>query len=96
MTQPSRVVGDVARRLADQISRQVAAPPQDRFFHATVATVTAGAASDGNARVTVTWRGAALTASGYAASYTPVVGHRVLCVLADGQLSILHRSVGYP
>jgi hypothetical protein len=35
-------------------------------------------------------------AAGYLSSYTPVVGHRVLCELVDNQLIITGRVVGYP
>lgn len=92
----SRELGLAARRFADQQSDRLADVPVSRHIRATVATVTEGAAVDGNAVVQVTWRGAVLTVSDYPDSYTPVVGHRVLCVLVDGLLSILHHGIGYP
>lgn len=63
---------------------------------AVVATVTAGAAADGNALAVVTWRGQAVPAS-YLASYTPTVGH-VVAVLYQppGCLMILGRVIGTP
>jgi hypothetical protein len=65
-------------------------------FWATVQSVTPGAASDGNALVTVSWRGTQLPVNAYAASYTPVVGHRVKCDYIDGQVSIAYRGIGQP
>ena len=63
---------------------------------ATVATVTAGAASDGNAAVTVTWHGSTVPAV-YLSSYTPTVGHSVLVmVLPSAPLVILGRIIGTP
>jgi hypothetical protein len=85
-----------ALRLADQQSSRFAEVPSARLLRATVTTVTAGGASDGNALVYVTWRGAEGPVADYPDSYTPVVGHRVLCALVDDQLSILHHSIGTP
>jgi hypothetical protein len=89
-------LAQIARRLADQQKTQAQAPPADRFVWGTIATVTAGAASDGNALVTVTWRGATVTANGYLSSYTPVAGNRVLCTYIGNQLIVLGRTVGAP
>lgn len=63
---------------------------------ATVKTVTAGAAADGAALVTVTWRGEDVQAA-YLASWTPTVNH-VVAVLYQppGGLLILGRMVGTP
>lgn len=63
---------------------------------ATVTTVTAGAAADGAALVTVTWRGEPVQAA-YLASWTPTLGH-VVAVLYQppGGLLILGRMVGAP
>lgn len=96
MTVPSRGVAQAARRFADRGSTQLRDIPSARLFRATVTTVTPGGASDGNALVAVTWRGEENTVADYPDSYTPVVGHRVLCALVDDQLSILHRSIGSP
>lgn len=65
-------------------------------FYATVSSVSAGGSRDGNALVAVRWRGAEVTVAGYAASYTPVVGHRVVCMTIDNQIEISHRSIGHP
>lgn len=84
------------RRFADRTSDRFADLPTTRLVIATIATVTAGAASDGNALVTLSWRGGTVTAAGYAAAYTPVVGHRVHCSLIDDQLFVDYRIVGTP
>jgi hypothetical protein len=63
---------------------------------AVVATVAAGAAADGNALVTVTWRGQAIQAA-YLSSYTPTVGHNVIVLYQPpGGLLILGRVIGTP
>lgn len=63
---------------------------------ATVTTVSAGAAADGNALVTVTWRGQAVQAA-YLSSYTPVVAHIVAVLYQPpGGLLILGRIIGTP
>lgn len=85
-----------ARRVADRQSRAIADAAGSGQIVTTVTTVTAGAAADGNARVTVTWRGKEITVSGYAASYTPVAGHRVVCDRIDDRLFIAYRIIGYP
>ena len=92
----SRRVQAAALRLADQQSARLADIPASRLLRATVETVTPGAASDGNATVTVLWRGEELPVADYPDSYTPVAGHRVLCAVDDLQLSILHHSIGTP
>jgi len=61
----------------------------------TVATVTAGAAADGNPLVTVSWQGKAIRAA-YASSYTPVTGHVVLMARVGPQLAIVCRLIGTP
>lgn len=84
-------------RLAAEISRD--RPPQGALSawieQAVIATVTAGGAADGNALVTVTWRGATQQAA-YLASYTPTVGHVVAVAIQAGQLLILGRVIGTP
>ncbi len=63
---------------------------------AVVATVSAGAAADGNALVTVTWRGQSVQAA-YLSSYTPTVGHVVVVIYQPpGGLLILGRVIGTP
>lgn len=96
MASPSRRVRAAAVRVADQQSSRLAEMPNGRHLRATVQAVVAGGAADGNALVTVTYRGENRLVNGYPDSYTPVVGHRVLCVVVDMQLSILHRSIGTP
>ena len=89
----SRQVIRAARRNADQQTARLAEIPSVRMLRATVASVAPGGAGDGNAKVWVTWRGEVLEAT-YGAHYTPVVGHRVLCVIVDNQLEIVQRTVG--
>ena len=88
---------DATARLAAEVTR--AQPPQGSprswIEPAQVATVTAGAAADGNALAVVTWRGASVQAA-YLASYAPTVGHRVAVVVQDGTLLILGRIIGTP
>lgn len=61
-----------------------------------IAAVTPGAASDGNALVTVTYRGTTVAAA-YPSSYTPVAGHTVnLLVSSGGGVFILGRFIGTP
>lgn len=62
---------------------------------ATIASVTAGAATDGNALVTIVWRGATVPAA-YTASYTPTVGHVVLVLVQLPQIVIVDRVIGTP
>lgn len=87
-----------ATKLAAEILR--GKPPQGApsawVEPATVASVAAGAAADGNALVTVTWRGQNLPAA-YLASYAPTAGHvvLVLCQPPAG-LVVLGRVIGTP
>lgn len=92
----SRQVAAAARRVADLNSARLRDAAGGGLHRATVTTVIPGGASDGNALVSVTWRGTELAVAGYPDSYTPVVGHRVLIAIADDQLEIFHRSVGSP
>lgn len=94
--QPSRALATAVRRFADANSTAIKEAKATGRFVATVAVVTAGAASDGNALVSVTWRGALVTVEGYAASYTPIAGHRVVCDLIKNQLFIAYRIIGQP
>jgi hypothetical protein len=85
-------------KLAAEIAR--GKPPQGApsawAEPAVVATVAAGAAADGNALATVTWRGQAVQAA-YLASYTPVAGHTVVVLYQPpGGLLILGRVIGTP
>ena len=91
-----RATRKAARRLGEQTARLVADVPATRTLIATVKTVMANQASDGNAVVLVSWRDSVLAANGYGSTYTPVVGHRVLCLLVDGQLIVVDRVIGAP
>lgn len=80
----------------DRLAAEILRKPPGGVEPATVATVTAGAAADGNALATVTWRGIAVPAA-YLASYTPVVGHTVLVLYQPpGGLVILDHVIGTP
>ena len=87
-----------SRKLAAEILR--GKPPQGApscwMEPAVVASVAAGAAADGNALVTVTWRGQPVPAA-YLSSYTPVVSHVVVVLYQPpGGLVILGRVIGTP
>ncbi|GAA2696562.1 hypothetical protein [Actinoplanes palleronii] len=87
-----------ASKLATEILR--GKPPQGApsawVEPAVVASVSAGAAADGNALTTVTWRGTAIQAA-YLASYTPTAGHTVAVLYQPpGGLLILGRIIGTP
>ena len=85
----------MARLAREQTSDPNGPPPRCWTEPATVASVTAGAASDGNALVTVSWRGGLYPAA-YPASYSPAVGHTVLLLVQDPQIAILCRLIGTP
>lgn len=87
-----------ARRLAREQVRDK--PPQGVTYSwvepGVVATVTAGAASDGNALAAVTYRGVTQELA-YLSSYTPVVGHTVaVSVSSSGAAFVLGRLIGTP
>ena len=91
-----RELARAARRVNSVQASKLAALPSGTHVRATVLSVATGAGSDGNALLTVKWRGAEVPISDYPDNYTPAVGHRVLCVLIDGELSLLHHGIGYP
>lgn len=91
---PPRQVARVARQLADR-QQQMSEGPRFGIFLAVVTTVTAGAASDGNALVKVTYRDQEFPAA-YLASYTASVNDRVLCVSLFHQPVVIGRVVGHP
>lgn len=92
----NRELAAISRRFADTNSSRIAAAESTRQVLVTIATVTVGGAGDGNALVKVSWRGQTVTVAGYAASYTPVVGHRVVCDYIDNQLIVAYRVIGQP
>jgi len=93
---PSRPLQRAVRQMADRNAAALAAIPASRIFIATVAAVTPGGASDGNALVQIRWRDSIVTANAYGSTYTPAVGHRVLCALIDNQLIVTDRLIGAP
>ena len=87
-----------AARLAAEQARD--RPPQGhtycRVAPGTITAVTAGAASDGEDLVTVSYAGTTQDAA-YPSTYTPLVGHTVnLMITSDGALFILGRFIGTP
>lgn len=91
----SRQLADAQRLLADRQAAATSAAAARTGQHiATVASVTPGGGKDGNALVTVTWRGATVTANGYYVTYTPAAGDVVEVGFIDGQLIIRSRIVG--
>ncbi|WP_416902765.1 hypothetical protein [Micromonospora echinospora] len=89
---------DHVRRAAAELSRDRPSQGWRESWaeQVVVATVTPGAASDGNAAVTVTWNGAEVPAV-YLESYSPVVGHIVYVqVQPPAPLVILGRVLGKP
>jgi hypothetical protein len=86
----ARLAAEILRGKPTQGSLQVSVEP------ATVASVAAGAAADGNALATLTWRGQSVQAP-YLASYTPTAGHTVAVLyLQPGGLLIMGRIIGTP
>ena len=93
----NHALASAVRRFADQQTdrAQAAADATGNVF-ATVTTVEAGLAKDGNARVSVQWGGGTYVANGYLNQYTPALGDRVVCVYEDAQLVILGKIIGQP
>lgn len=83
-----------ADRLAD-VMAGLAPADGVRMEQGVIASVAAGAAADGNALVTVTWRGTNV-ACPYPSTYTPVVGHVVLLLVSPPRLVIVARLIGTP
>ncbi|MGI5144786.1 hypothetical protein ACQEVC_45465 [Plantactinospora sp. CA-294935] len=85
------------RRAAAELLRD--RPPQGApaswMEQATVVAVAPGAASDGNALLTVEWRGAEVDAA-YGAKYTPTVGDTVLVVVQPPSLLVVDQVIGTP
>lgn len=92
----SRLLEQAARRFADAQTDRLAELPGARQLIATVTDVIAAGAADGNALVSVTWRGSTLVAAGYPDTYTPATGDRVKCSLVADQLLIDFRIIGHP
>jgi len=85
-----------ARKLAGELSgRATGSRPTSWLEPAEVTAVTAGAAVDGNALVTVLWRGIEVPAA-YAASYLPAPGDVVLLNVQPPSVVILCRVIGRP
>lgn len=85
---------DALRSLADIDSAQI--PGEVLLLRlGTIATVTSGAAADGNAAASVTVKGST-TPAPYLSSYTPTVGHTVAVLLVNNSPLILGRVIGLP
>jgi hypothetical protein len=65
------------------------------FLPAVIQNVQSGAATDGNALVTVTLLGEQFNAS-YSSAYSPVIGHTVLVLMQGSIPHIMHRMIGTP
>lgn len=81
--------------LAELSGRATGRRPSSWLEPAVVASVIPGGASDGNALVSVTWRGVTVPVA-YASVYSPVVGHTVLLSVQPPSLVILCRAIGTP
>lgn len=83
--------------LLDRVQQFIARTPLvSRFTKATVVSVAAGGAADGNALVVINWRGTDVAAP-YLASYaTPTAGDVVAVVKTGSQLLIAGRIIGTP
>lgn len=85
-----------AHRDADRQSGQAAQAADSQRVRATVTTVVAGGAPDGNDLISVTWRNGETLAAGWNAAQTFAVGQRVVCDLIDGELNVDYPIVGQP
>ncbi|MGZ4621448.1 MAG: hypothetical protein ACXVGF_04835 [Blastococcus sp.] len=85
-----------ARRLADQQAERLRLAALPERFVATVASVSAGEAQDGNATVTVTYRGTQVLAAGWNLAQTFAAGQRVMCSRLAHQVFIDYRIGGQP
>lgn len=88
-------IDDLSRFLSGDDDPERGGTPPTRIETASVTAVTAGAAKGGAALVTVSWRGANVSAQ-YLASYTPVKGDLVLVVHHGDVPYILGRLTGLP
>lgn len=88
----SRVIDTILDRL-DRWAERTAL--LSRVTKATVTSVAAGGASDGNALVVINWQGVDIAAP-YVSTYTPTVNHVVAVAKTGSQLLILGRIVGTP
>lgn len=97
LEQHRRRLQRAVHRDADQFTDRLAAMATGSKELGTIVSVTAGVAQDGNAVVTVSWRGGTCTAAGWNVSQTLVAGQRVMCDLtADHQLFVAYVIVGAP
>lgn len=82
------------KRVATSMHDRTPAVPL-RMRIGTIASVTAGAAADGNSAVSVTI-GGDVVASPYVSGYAPIVGHRVYVLINKGSPLIAGRVIGFP
>ena len=93
----NHVLAQAVRQFADQQTDRVRQAGQSTgTVFATVTTVQAGLAKDGNPRVTVQWGAGTYVVNGYLNPYTPTVGDRVVCAHEGSQLVILGKIIGQP
>jgi hypothetical protein len=84
-----------AARLVNHLKNPPAGSKAGPHQVATVTAITAGGAVGGGTLVTVSWRGTAAYAA-YGSTYTPAVGHVVLCAYDGTRLTIIDRIIGQP
>lgn len=82
-----------AASVADVDGRAGAVPL--RFSLGTVASVTAGAATDGNAQITVTV-GSSTQLAPYDSGYSPTNGDTVWVLISGGALFVCGKAIGFP
>ncbi len=85
------------RRQANELRdlARAGSPHRAAYAPAQVTAVATGAAADGNALVSVDWRGTVIEVA-YLSSYSPAVGHTVLLLVQGSQVVIVGRLIGTP
>lgn len=82
----NRELAAAARRFADANSARLAAASSGPVVWATVVSLDP---------LKVSWRGGTVATAGYGSTYTPGVGHRVVCLYDDNnQLVVIDHIIG--
>lgn len=92
----SHEVARAARQLADRQAERLRRATLPERFIATVASVAAGEAQDGNATVSVTYRSTTILAAGWNLAQTFAAGQRVMCSRLADQVFVEFRIGGQP
>lgn len=95
MKETAREIRRLNQSLKRQPKFQPGKPATLKYRKGTIASVTAGAASDGHAAVSVTIGSDTIPAP-YLASYTPTVGDMVAVLLVGNSPLILGSPIGLP